>query len=231
MSNTASKGLVVLEDDFLGKTLLTTFEGLSENSGTAAINDSTENGLVALVTGASSGNRSSIVSRKNWKASDAGPLEIVAYIAQTTAITARSVFVGFTDLQTIIQPFSVSGTTVTSNNTATGVGVVYDSNATALTYQGVGCKATAVTALVNTGITPALASGSFDEIRVTLDGNGNAIFTVNGVQYGITATAPAGLANAFTAGTLMTPIVCLTTNAAAAKTMQVDYIKVSGGRL
>lgn len=210
------------------------YTGVTENSGTAAVAASGLDGLFTLTTGTSSGNRSMVVSGLNYRASDNG-LVMEAGVS-ITSLASCAVFVGWTDTTSIEMPFTVSGTTITSNATD-AVGLLFDSAATASTsWLALGVKNDSDTALttVNSAFSPTAGATNFQNIRVQIDTNGFAYFFINGNQVAVqnlnTSTGQTGLANAVTTTAALTPVVCIRTGANAAKTATVDYMYAQKGR-
>ena len=175
-----------------------------------------------------------VVSGLNYRASDNG-LVMEAGVS-ITSLANCAVFVGWTDTTSIEMPFTVSGTTITSNATD-AVGLLFDSAATASTsWQAVGVKNDSDTALttVNSAFSPTAGATNFQNIRVQIDTNGYAYFFVNGNQVAVqnitSSTGQTGLANAVTTSVALTPVVCIRTNTGAAKTATVDYMYAQKGR-
>lgn len=221
-------------DDFLGGTITGSVTGASENSGTAAIVASKEGGIVGLITGATDTNRSQIVVGLNYKAASGGPLVMEASVAPITNLTGQQIFVGWTDLNTIEAPFTISGTTLTSNATD-AVGLLWSSAATDATHWYFVSVKTDADGAVTLTTAPAVAAGVFQAVRVEIDKDGNAAAFVNGVQVGSTnlstSTGQTWRTNALSPSVLLTPYVGNETlTGSAARTTYVDYLYVQAGR-
>ena len=225
IANFASKGRVCLEDDFLGPTLLTTWAGVAENSGTAAIVAGKAGGQVNLVTGATSGNRAHLWSGLNHLASE-GSIEVVFIVSNRTDVADRALFIGLTDVGTQETPIEISGTTITSN-ASNAVGFVYDTDATSDIWyiQGVaGDVDTPLTAATwNGDSTLVPVAETQDEFRIIVNTDGDATFYINGEYVGT-------VTNAVGTTALLTPIANIETRENGANTLWVDYGKVESGR-
>lgn len=221
-------------DDFLGAVINPVIGGVSTNSGTAAIVVAQENGVGALITGATNGNYSIFSTGLNYKAATGGPMVMEAGVCPHTNLTGQDIFVGWTDTVGGESAFTLSGTTLTSNATD-AVGLLWSSAGTDTSHwYFVSVKGDADGAVTLT-TAPALAADVFQSVRVEVSQDGTAYAFVNGVQVGMTglntSTGQTGRLNAITSTVLMTPVVENATNTgSAARTAYVDYIYVQGGR-
>ena len=227
MSSFASKGRTLIESDFMGAAIDPAFAGTTENSGTAALVVGKVNGVVNLITGTSSGNRSALTSGLNQKAED-GSLVFTAIVMNLTAITTRATFIGLTDTVSLENPIEISGTTLTTNATD-AVGFVYDTDATTDVVYIQGVAADVDTPLLTAqrqnrgGATFVPTAGTYDEYRIEVNVDGDAYFYINGEYVG---TQP----NAVTPTVLLTPIVLVETRTTSAATVYVDYLSNEAGR-
>lgn len=222
--SSGTKGRVKHSDDFLGDVVTDPDSSATENSGSAAVDAGAASGVLRLTTGAADGNRTSWTHGLNWQANDGGPLQFETRIKSVTAITARAYFVGFTDTlaaTTLENPIEQSGTTITSTAT-NAVGFMYDTASTNDTWHLVAVNADTDSAAVNTGLAPA-AAGTWQTLNVQVDTDGDAVFTIDGVEVG-------RIANSVAVATSLTPIVHIETRSAAAVSVDVDYVELEGGR-
>jgi hypothetical protein len=224
---------VSLYDDFLGDVLDDQWSGAkgTDAEGVApAIVAGGLNGICRLVAGddnaggmAASG--SSLTQALNWKPSQGG-LYMEARVNFVT-ISGVVVNVGFTDVlatTTLEMPFTISGTTITSNATDAAC-FVFDTSADNDTLHILGVKNDVDTAINNTAVVPGSGGAYANYLRlgIAIDASGNAEFFINGASYGV-------VANAVTASTALTPIIAVDCNANATKTFDVDYIFVAQSR-
>lgn len=220
-----------LFSDFLGAVIPEEFTGGSENSGTAAIVVAKNGGVVGLITGATSGNRSQITTGLNYLPSD-GSIIGRFRVKSVTAITDRAIFVGFTDTVSTEMPIEISGTTITSTATD-AVGFVYDTDATTDIWYFLAVKTdTDSAALVPvpnffTGKLPVADVWQNFSVEITPDGDAIGSFAT-GDKRGLIEVAR--IENAVSPSVLLTPIVIAETRASAAKTVYVDYVGVLAGR-
>jgi hypothetical protein len=226
MSSFASKGRFSIESDFTGAAIDPGWVGTTENSGTAAIVVAKDGGVVNLVTGTSSGNRSALTSGLNVK-SENGSLIFEAIVMNLTAVTNRATFIGLTDTVSIEMPIELSGVTLTSSATD-AVGFVYDTAATTdvVYIQGVNTDvdtALKAAALPSTGAAFTPAAGTYDEYRIEVNTDGYASFYINGDYVG-------GVSSAVSPSVLLTPIVIVEARTTAAQTVYVDQCGVEAAR-
>lgn len=143
-----------------------------------------------------------------------------------TDITLGSVFVGFTDVTTLEEPFSVSGTTVTSN-CSDGVGFVFDTAMTTDEWWMVGVAGD-TDATGNGTTSEAPVNATYQRLRVDVDADGEgASFYIDGTLVGSLT------ANVVTAGTAVyfTVFACGDGSNGSAHTVDVDYILVESTRV
>lgn len=227
MSSFASNGRTLIESDFMGAAIDPAFAGTTENSGTAALLVAKVNGVVTLVTGTTSGNRSALTSGLNQKAED-GSLVFSAIVMNLTAITTRAVFIGLTDTVSLEMPIEISGTTLTTSATD-AVGFVYDTDATTDVVYIQGVAADVDTALLTAqrqnrgGATFVPTAGTYDEYRIEVNVDGDAYFYIDGEYVGMQA-------NAVTPTVLLTPIVIVETRTTAAQTVYADFVSCEAAR-
>jgi hypothetical protein len=225
VSSFTDLGRVKYMSHFTGPVIPTEIGGVAENSGTAATVVGKVGGVVGLITGASDGNRSQIISGLNHKAED-GSLDFTALVMNLTAITTRALFIGFTDTVAQENPIEINGTTITSNATD-AVGFVYDTAATTDVWYIQGVKTdvdTALKAAVNPagGGTYVPVAGTYNEFRIIVNTDGLASFYIDGAFVG-------QVANTVSTTALLTPIVLLETRTGGAATAYIDAISFESG--
>ena len=227
MATDTGFGKVKLFDDFLGDVIADQYSTGAETGGTGGSTAITAavNGALRITTDdQTDGDRIALTYQLNWQASDGGMI-MEARIKNVTAITLRTLFVGFTDVlaaSTVVEmPIEMSGSTVTSTATD-AVGFMYDTASTNDTWYGIGVKADSDATPVDTGVAPV--AGTYQTLRVVVNADGDADFYINGKYEG-------HVDDAITASVDCTPIIALEAQGAAgAKIVDVDYLYVEGGR-
>lgn len=212
---------VTLMDDFLGKAIGATWD-VQKGSDGATVNfafSAATSGMVRATMGAGAGasmaaNGVQLDHALNWKAAN-GNLVFEAKV-EISAITNVHVYVGFTDqLSALEAPVTLSGTTFTTNATD-AVGFLFDTNATTDTIRCVGVANDVDATMQDTGL--AFVAATFKTFRIEITVAGAAIFFIDGVQVGTLMTG------AVTPTVALTPVVCGFAEAAASRTIDVDYI-------
>ena len=227
MSSFASNGRTLIESDFMGAAIVPAFAGTTENSGTAALLVGKVNGVVTLVTGTASGNRSALTSGLNQKAED-GSLVFSAIVQNLSAITTRAVFIGLTDTVSLEMPIELNGVTITSTATD-AVGFMYDTDATtdvvyiAGVANDVDCPLLSAQRQNRGGATFVPTAGTYNEYRIEVNVDGDAYFYIDGEYVGMQA-------NAVTPTVLLTPIVIVEARTTAAQTVYADFVSSEAGR-
>ena len=223
--------VVVWQDDFLGDIIDSKYTLLNGSDAQAldpAIVADTQNGIVRLVCGNDATttmavNGSQLVLGRHWAPSAVakGSIFMEARI-DPSAITDIVMFVGWTDSIALEMPFTISGTTVTSNATD-AVGFVFDTAQTTDRFYAVGVD-------TNTDATEELldtapAADAWIRLGVRVWDDGQAEFYINGVKKGATmllSTTPA---------VLLTPTVAVFSETTTSHTLDVDYLRVEGPRV
>lgn len=134
-----------------------------------------------------------------------------------------AVNVGFTDALatgTLEEPFSISGTTITSNATDAAC-FVYDTAQTNDFWHIQGVKADTDTAINNTGVAPPADTVIVLEMIITPAGD--AEFFIDGRSYGI-------VANAVTPTALLTPVISIMARTTATRKIWADYVLITQSR-
>ncbi len=155
----------------------------------------------------------------NWKANQGG-LYMKARVRLNTSVADVAVCVGLTDVlatTTLEEPFSISGTTITSNATD-AVCFVFDTAQTNDAWHIQGVKNNTDTAINNTGVAPV--ADTWVTLEIVVDTIGNATFYINGVSYGT-------VANAVTASVALTPVVSIMARTTTSKVIDMDYLMVA----
>ena len=223
MATDTGFGKVKIFDDFIGHTFDETnnWNIGEENSSSEAITID-DNGYVRLTTGATSGNRSAFGGEVIWEAENGGPLILEVRLKNSSAITDRALFVGFTDVKpsgTLEMPIEMA-TTVLTTTASDAVGFMYDTDADNDYWYCTGVKVNADGTEVNTSVAPKITDQT---LRVVVNGDGDATFWIDGKYVG-------KVDDAVTASTKLCPIVCIETRATATKVIDIDYVYVEGGR-
>mgnify|MGYP004446606385 CR=1 FL=1 len=221
---------VELFDDFLGDTLRTDIWGVFSGSDSQAVDPVVTatagvSGTLSMVAGDDSTttmavNGTQINGDLNWKANQ-GELFFETRL-KVSAITNIVLFAGFTDQVAALEmPFTLSGTTLTSNAT-NAVGFLFDTGATTDDFWGQGVAADTDASQISTSTAPV--ADTFIRLGVKVASDGEATYFINGTQVG---TAQA---SAVTATVALAPVIAFFTESAASATATVDYIVVSQGR-
>lgn len=232
----ANVSTYTLFDDFVGDTLNSNlWHNPTKGSDPATVDFAIAqdiNGRIRGTTGAGAGgtmavNGILIDGGLSFKANTGG-LSFQTRL-KASAITNIVIFAGLTDqVSTLEMPFTLSGSTLTSNTTD-GVGFLFDTGATAATWKLVGCAAdtdaTLQEAVQSTSITTtAPAANTYQTLRVELGTDGSANFWIDGKKVGVK------MSGAVTATVALTPVIAVFTKTAASATLDVDYIYVSANR-
>lgn len=215
---------VQLFDDFLGDGIADQWSGAGgANSPAAApaISAGIE-GKVRLTSGDATGTAadegSTLSHELNWKANQGGLYLKIR--ANLTSVADVAVNIGFTDVKGLEEPFSISGTTITSNATD-AVCFVFDTAQTNDTWHCQGVKNGTDTAISNSGVAPT--AGAYQDFEIAIDTSGTATFWIDGVQV-------ASVANAVTTTVALTPVVHIQPRTTTSKTADVDYVFVTAKR-
>ena len=118
-------------------------------------------------------------------------------------------------------PFTLSGTTYTSNATD-AVGILYDTAATSDTWRLVGVANNVDATHQDTG---TAGDTGFNHWKICVSAAGTARFFLNDVQVGTDMTG------AITPGTLVSPTICAVSRSTAARNVISDYIGVRQRKL
>ena len=220
-------------DDLLGAALRGEIAGAAENSGTAAVVAGQAGGVAEVTTGATSGNRAQLHMGLNFKPS-AGGLVFRTRVKSVSAITARALFIGFTDTVSQENPIEIGASDAVTSSATDAVGFVFDTDATTDKWFVAGVKAdvdTGLTAVKLDNVQQAPVADEWQEFVVEINAKGDAVFSfgrnLDEGKYGVREVAR--IESCVTPGTLLTPIVLIETRASAAKSAYVDYFDVDYG--
>jgi len=231
-------GLVILYDDFLYSGAFEAASPWVLNSGadTQAIDPAVNaqaGGVVRLTTGNADGttanDASGMVGFHPWTA-DMGGLVFECRLKCVTNTDTMSINAGFTDVTGLEEPFSISGTTITST-ASDAVCFVYDTAQTTDSWyccgvagdtDATGNAIVASTAVNADGTSIAAPSTSWQTLRIEVGQDGStAKFSIDGVTVG-TLTA-----NAVTASTAIYPTIIANATTTTSKSVDVDYVLVA----
>ena len=213
------RDMVVLFDDFLGDTFATdSWLGAADGGATTPAITVVAGGAV-LLAAATDDDVSEFSGPIAWKPS-LGGLYFETRI-QLSAITTTAACVGLFDAAaySATMPITLTGTTFTTNATS-GVGIVFDTDATTDVWYGIGVKAGTDTASVALA---APVAATYETLGVGVDSGGTAYFYQNGDLIG-------SKANAVTTTTLLAPYVGLQTRVSSSRTMTCDYVLTTAAR-
>ena len=179
------------------------------------------------VTSASSADLASLVGEIIYRSTAGGPLIFEARCALITSLLQFN-FLGLasakpTTTATTI-PMNTNGGTLTTD-AANAVGFMYTGGTDgAAVWQVGGTKANSDTALTSAAASYNPVLATFQTFRIVLNADGEASFYING------NIIKENLENAITAATLLTPVICVADDGAAAS-LDVDYVFVACGRV
>ena len=216
-------GKVRVYDDFLGDTLDSFWNATAGSDPQAVVPTpfAGQGGTVRLVGGDDAGqtmvlNGSQLDSNLQWSGSFSATME--ARLRVTPGITFCVIYVGFTDQVAALEmPFTLAAGNVLTSNASNAAGFLYDTNADADNWWGVGVKADVDATHQNLAVAPV--NGVYETLRVELQAGGFARFYRNEVPIGTI------MSNAITNTTLLTPIVA-TLGRSLSRTVEVDYVLV-----
>ena len=139
-----------------------------------------------------------------------------------SAITNVVVFFGLTDQVSALEmPFTLSGTTLTSNATD-ACGVLFDTDATTDDWGLVGVAADTDATKQDAGVAPV--ASTMETWRIEISATGVATFYRNGTLIGTAMTA------AVTASVSLTPVIAAFARGAASRTVDADFISIQAQR-
>lgn len=221
--------MVELRDDFLGEEIdgyrWQSLIGTDAECQQAIVLADQVGGVVRLTTGDDAAatmavNGVQLQSRLNWQASKGGM--VWECRVALDAITAVALFVGLTDQVAALEmPFTLSGTTLTSNAT-NAVGVLFDTDATTDDWWLVGVAADVDATKQDAGVAPV--AGTFETWRIELSTTGVALFYRNGVIIGSAMTGSVAGSAA------LTPFIAAFARGAASRNIDIDLLAVANQR-
>jgi hypothetical protein len=152
----------------------------------------------------------------NWQAGTGGLM--AEFKIKMSAPTDICVFFGFTDQVSALEmPFTMSGTTLTSNATD-AVGLLFDTDATTDNWKLVGVAGDTDATVQDAGVAPG--TNTYETWRITISTGGTANFYKNGTQVGSAMTGSVG------ASTALTPVIAAFSRGAASRNVDLDYVLV-----
>lgn len=221
--------LARLYDDFLGQEIdgyrWQNKIGTDPNVVAPIVQASQTSGIVRMVTGSDAGatmalNGVQLQSDLNWKANKGG-LSFECRVMMD-AITSVCVFVGLTDqIAALEMPFTLSGTTLTSNAT-NAVGILFDTEATTDDWWLVGVAADVDTTQEDTAVAPV--ASTLETWRIEVSATGTATFYRNGSVIG------SAMAAAVTASAPLTPVIAAFSRTSTVRNIDVDHVLVQEQR-
>jgi hypothetical protein len=237
-SSFESQGAVRLFDDFEGDVLNLDPWTTTENGAAtpfqvnlaAGAPVAGHGGWLRATTGAVAGNDEGLNGALIWRADRAGNgfLVMEARIATGASVASVRINVGlYAAIPGATAPTTLSGTTFTTNQ-ADGVGFVFDTDSTADDWEAIGVKAGVDSVSAATGVA-VLASTAY-VLRLTIDSAGNAAAYVGVGSPDVDNVKFIGaMPAAVTPTVLLQPGIHIEVDdaAAAAKSMDVDYVLVS----
>ncbi len=215
-------GEVARFDDFLGDDVSTNW-GI-DGTGTLAVSSPTTlNGLANLTTSSTNNEFGTVTLGLHWKATSGG-LYAETRIANTSAITLRAIEFGFSDAISETNGLAFSSHDATPVAVATDACVFgYNTGDSMTTWSCLSVKNGGTPQYLSAGATNAPVAGTYQKLSVLVSDNGDASFYINDIL--ITT-----FSNAVTTTVGLTVWLTLKTLSAAAKTVSVDYLSVSGSR-
>src|SRR3990167_2986073 len=221
--------LARLYDDFLGQEIdgyrWQNKLGSDANVVAPIVLASQTNGIVRMVTGSDAGatmaiNGVQLQSDLNLKSNKGGL--VFECRVMMDAITSVCVYVGLTDqIAALEMPFTLSGTTLTSNAT-NAVGVLFDTDATTDDWWLVGVAADVDTTHQDAGVAPV--ASTLETWRIDVSATGTATFYRNGTLIGT------AMAAAVTASAGLTPVVAAFSRTTTVRNIDVDHVLVQAQR-
>jgi hypothetical protein len=213
-----------LEDDFLGDAIDAKWNTRVGSDPQAAVahGGSLLRGLVILTSGDDAAASMAVNGAQldqgatQWRMSQGGfDMYVRFYLENISTVCA---FIGMTDQVSALEmPFTISGTTLTSNAT-NGFGVLFDTDATTDNWKLVGVKADADATTQDAGVAPV--NNIVESWRMSSDTSGNVTFYRNGAIIGTV------LSNATTASTVLTPVIAIFSRTNASRVLVADYIRI-----
>lgn len=211
---------IEMEDDFTSHTLLSHWAQLDgSTAGSASVRTNTYGGVLRVTTGAAgtslAENGIQLSGSLMWRANQ-GDL-ILEWIMAGGTLTDVAWFIGFTDQNSALEmPFTLSGTTLTSNAT-NAVGVLVDTAADNDTWHLVGVRADVDATMQNLAVAPA--NGTRERARLVVGSTGIARFYRNGALLG------SAMNLAVTASTTLCPVIVGFGHSATARFIDLHYIR------
>lgn len=155
---------------------------------------------------------------------DAGGIFVAGRLKSNTAITARTLGLGFTDVLSATgateEPSSISVVTLTTN-ASDHAGFLFDTSATAQEWHAVAVDTDVDTAFTALGVAPV--ADTYQNFLLVIDVDGQGWWYINGVLEN-------NVAAVLTPTVLLTPYAYINSTTTTAAIADLDYIAVGGGR-
>lgn len=217
--------LAPIDDDFIGGALNPMWVTRTGTNGSCLISDpNVVRGVLRMATGADAGatmalNGAQVALGQRPYQADMGSLYVECRL-RMSAITAVSVFVGFTDQFVALEApiiSAASADTLTTNATD-AVGWMFDTSMATDNWWLTGVAADVDATAENGAVAPT--ANTYETLRVELTTAGVANFWRNGAQVGGAMSA------AVTATVALTPVVAAFSRGATSRNIDLDYIQV-----
>lgn len=207
------------EDSAISSSWNTSTSGAGSPS--VAISTGFEDGYVQITTGTAASGGGQIVGAKGYLVPQGHGLIFRGQVRSSQS-TSVAFFLGLTDQNSTFEmPFTLSGTTYTSNATD-AVGILYDTDATTDTWRLVGVKNNVDATHQDTGIAGDTA---FNEWVITLSPAGIARFYLGGKQVGTDMSAAVTTGTAASAPRLY-PVLVAVSRSGSSRNVVTDYLGV-----
>lgn len=222
--------IMQLKDDFQGEEIdnarWQSLIGTDATCAQAIVNPDQYGGSVVLTTGADAGatmalNGCQLHSQLNWKANGGGL--VWEGRVKMSAITAVCVFIGLTDQRAALEmPFTLGAADALTANATDACGVLFDTGADTDDWWLVGVAAGVAATKQDTALAPV--ADTYEDWRIEITGDGNAMFYRNNVLIG------AQMTGALTPTVLLTPVIASFARGAASRTINADLINMAQQR-
>lgn len=230
MATDTNRGIVKTWDDFERKAIDTTnlYTTNVDAGGTAFGINEQRNGVVRGSVDATDNRITNLFKDPViWRPNQGGPLIFESRVALITSIADGESFIGLTDDDGADEnPILVSTADVQTNAATDGVGFVYTGAGTAdwkIAAVNNGATPAGSPARANTGGATTPVAATWQTFRIVVNEDGDADFYINGVFQGrIDAATRATIS--------LCPGWCVQSGGTA-RSMDIDYVFVSAGRL
>lgn len=221
-----------LKDDFLGDVIADQWNTRVGSDGAcvaAAVLASQVGGWIRMTTGANAttdyaNNGTMLEHARNWQPDRTALSMEIKFKVNATDI---AIFFGFKDtsggagLANGDMPFTLAAGDALTSNAVDAFGVLYDQAADTDNFWGVGVANNVDAAKQNFAVAPS--ANVWETWRIEYRGDG-AYFYRNDILVGSKMSGPV------TASVVLTPCVCVFSRTASNRNIDIDYIRVTGGR-